>query len=221
MTLVQRRFWLNSRVNSASPITPSLAWPGFGEIPVISDPQAWGRACFNNGMHIAASASRGVIVPASPEAVAAYFSRNESLLARLVPGRVHRLEDGLYRVSLRTFEALGLAVRPVLEVRFTDLPTHTVMEAEKVRAVEGPSGLSLDVEFTGVARFEPHPEGCEIRCEASAAIGLGLPFPFNLLPERLLESAATAVLAAAMDSTAGRFEHLIRDDFTPATRKAA
>ncbi len=173
-------------------------------------------------MRIAARASRAVTVPAAPEAVATYFGGNETLLSRLVgQGRVRQIDAGLYRVSLRTFEALGLAVRPVLDVRFSDEPGQTTMQAERVRAVEGPAGLSLDAEFSGVARFWPHAEGCLIECESAAAIELGLPFPFNLLPERLLEAAANAVLAAAMDNTAGRFEHLIRDDFSQARLKVA
>lgn len=173
-------------------------------------------------MQLLAHTARSIVVHAAPEVVAAYFSRNEALLERLVgPGRVQRISDGLYRVSLCSFEALGLAVRPVLDVRFTDTPTRTLMQAERVRALDGPAGLALDAEFSGEARFDPHPEGCAIRCEASALLEIGLPLPFSALPERLLEAAATAVLARAMETTAARFERLIRGDFASAGRRAA
>ncbi|MBM3266473.1 MAG: DUF1997 domain-containing protein [Candidatus Sericytochromatia bacterium] len=165
-------------------------------------------------MHIAARATRAVVVSAPPEAVALYFSRNERLLSRLVgPGRVLRLEDGLYRVSLRTFEALGLAVRPVLDVRFVDAPRLTTMEGLECRAVEGPAGLALDVSLSGTAHFQPHPGGCRIACVCDASADISLPFPLNLLPARALEAAAQPVLAAAMEAAAARFEHLIAADF--------
>ena len=148
-----------------------------------------------------------------------YFSRNESLLSRLVgAGRVERLNAGLYRVSLRSFEALGLAVRPTLDIQFTDHPRETLMEALEVRAVEGPAGLSVDVAFDGSAKFRPHPLGTEVESYAHAVVDLGLPFPFSLLPERLLQAAAAAVLSAAMESTAQRFEQLIVTDFTEVHR---
>jgi hypothetical protein len=166
-------------------------------------------------VRIAAEASRSFFVPARPEAVAVYFSRNDSLLSRLVgAGRVQRLSEGLYRVSLRSFEALGLTVRPTLDVQFTDHPRETLMEALEVRAVEGPAGLSVDVSFKGSAAFRPHPLGTEVESYAYAVVDLGLPFPFSLLPERLLQAAATAVLTAAMESTAQRFDQLIVTDFT-------
>ncbi len=173
-------------------------------------------------MRIAAKATRAIVVPVPPEAVALYFSRNERLLSRLVgPGRVVRLEDGLYRVSLGTFEALGLAIRPVLDVRFTDAPRQTTMESEQCRALAGPAGLSLDVGFSGTAHFQSHPDGCRVVCVAQATVAAGLPFPFNLIPDRALEAAATAVLAAAMDTTASRFESLIAADFSEPQLQAA
>jgi hypothetical protein len=132
-----------------------------------------------------------------------------------------RLEDGVYRVSLGTFEALGLAIRPVLDVRFVDAPRHTTMESERCRAVEGPAGLSLDVAFCGTAHFQAHPDGCRVACVAQATVVAGLPFPFSLIPDRALEAAATAVLAAALDATASRFEKLIAADFSESRLQAA
>lgn len=173
-------------------------------------------------MDLIAATSCSVALPATPHDLASYFSRNDSLLARLIgPGRVQDLGGGLYRVSLRRFEALGLAVRPELEVRFTDLPGRCAMRAERACLAEGPSGLSLEVAFEGEARFEPHGGGSLLVCEAEALVTLGLPFPFSMLPERSLQIMAEAVLKSAMNTTARRFAALIAENFDEARLCAA
>ena len=160
-----------------------------------------------------AATSRSFVVGAPPAAVAAYFSQNTDLLSALVPGgQVSALGEGRYRISFGRFAIPGLVIRPELDVAFVDMADRTTMETCRTQVVEGPPGLELAVAFDGQACFDPHEDGCTLACSTQAAVSAEFPGA-GLLPSRWLEAAGSALLAAAMSATAGRFQRLMSEHF--------
>lgn len=160
-----------------------------------------------------AATTRRFTVPASPEAVAGYFSCNQALLAELVPGgSVADRGKGVYRVALGAFAILGLRIRPELDVAFDNHPGRTLMRTLRVQILDGPSGLELAIRFDGEAVFEDHPAGCRIVCAARAEVTAVLGGA-GAMVGNWLDGAGSALLATAMDVTAARFERLMIDHF--------
>lgn len=159
---------------------------------------------------------RSILLDASPEEVARYFSANEDLLKQLVGAdRVTRLAHQRYHVAVGRFEALGLVVDPHFEVVFTDLPGLTRMESTSCRIVTSEQlDLDLAAGFSGEASFAPHPEGCMLTSWSAAKVEIiRLPALLRGLPPTLIRRVGSAVIEKALDAMSARFVPLIRDDF--------
>jgi hypothetical protein len=159
---------------------------------------------------------RSILLHASPEEVARYFSANEDLLKQLVGAdRVTRLAPQRYHVSVGRFEALGLVVDPHFEVVFTDLPGVTRMESTSCRIVTSEHlDLSLAAGFSGEAAFEPHPDGCLLTSWSAAKVDLlRLPTLLRGLPPALVRKIGCTVIEKALEAMSARFVPLIREDF--------
>lgn len=159
---------------------------------------------------------RSIVLAASPEEVARYFSGNELLLKQLVGAeRVERLSTQHYLVSVGRFEALGLVIDPHFEVVFDDLPGLTRMDSTSCRVVTSEHlDLELAAGFSGEARFDPHPDGCLLTSWSAVRVDLiRLPGILRGFPPGMIQKVGNAVIHKALDATSARFVPLIREDF--------
>ena len=159
---------------------------------------------------------RSILLAASPEEVARYFSGNELLLKQLVGAEhVERLAPQRYLVSVGRIEVLGLVIDPHFEVAFEDLPGLTRMESTSCRVVTSEHlDLELAAGFSGEARFDAHSEGCLLTSWSAARVDLlRLPGILRGLPAGMIQRVGNAVIHKALDATSARFVPLIREDF--------
>ena len=150
-----------------------------------------------------------------PEIVFRYFAGNEHLLKEFLgPDRVERLAEGTFRIKLNPHGALGLTLRPTVDVRFVEHPPDRVeMRSVGARLLESShEDAGFAARFEGEARFEAAPEGTMVFCRAEMHVSLALPGVFSWMPAAPLEAIGNGVIHAALKGLALRLVPVMQRD---------
>ncbi|HIK43546.1 MAG TPA: DUF1997 domain-containing protein [Leptolyngbyaceae cyanobacterium M65_K2018_010] len=133
------------------------------------------------------------------------------------PRRIEMREEGLYRLSLRPLQFLGISVEPRADLRVWGLADGTLCLEAVDCEVRGPEYLSYVNEsfamgLQGTLKPFPQDRHTDLIGQADLSIQLNLPAPLTMMPSPMLEAAGRTFLSGILVTIKNRIErHLVSD----------
>ncbi|MGF1566732.1 MAG: DUF1997 domain-containing protein [Nodosilinea sp.] len=134
------------------------------------------------------------------------------------PRRIEPLEDGVYCLSLRPLQFLGISIEPTADLKVWSLADGTLC-LESVRCeVRGPAYLSYVNDSFSMAlqgTLKPHRQDrhTELIGHADLAVQIDLPPPLKFMPAPMLQAAGGKFLSGILMTIKNRIERQLVDDY--------
>ncbi|NMF84709.1 DUF1997 domain-containing protein [Nodosilinea sp. P-1105] len=134
------------------------------------------------------------------------------------PRRIDPLDDGVYRLSLRSLQFLGINVEPTADLKVWSTADGT-LNLESVQCqVRGPDYLSFVNEsfgmtLKGTLKPQRQDSHTELTGRADLGIHIELPAPIKYMPDPMLDRAGKAFLNGILMTIKHRIERQLVEDY--------
>jgi hypothetical protein len=158
-------------------------------------------------------------VPSEAIPIEHYLRQPQRLVQAITdPRRIEVVGDGIYRLSLRPLQFMGISIEPTADLRVWSLADGT-LRLESVRCqVKGPEYLSFVNDSFGMAlqgTLTPYRrEHCtELVGQADLQIRLELPPPLRFMPASVLDRTGKTFLGSILGTIKHRIERQLVEDY--------
>lgn len=132
--------------------------------------------------------------------------------------RIEVLGDGVYRLSLRPLQFMGISIEPTADLQVTSRSDGTLRLESVGCQVKGPNYLrfvndTFDMALQGT--LTPHREAnhTELQGQADLQIELELPPPIRYMPNSMLDRTGKAFLSGILNTIKNRIERQLVEDY--------
>ncbi|HZG40947.1 MAG TPA: DUF1997 domain-containing protein [Nodosilinea sp.] len=134
------------------------------------------------------------------------------------PRRIEVLGNGVYRLSLRPLQFLGISIEPTADLRVRSQADGSLQLASVGCQVKGPDYLSFVNDSFGMAlqgTLTPHRQAhhTELQGRADLQIHLELPPPLSFMPAPVLDRAGKTFLSGILGTIKHRIERQLVEDY--------
>ena len=134
------------------------------------------------------------------------------------PRRIEVLGDGVYRLSLRPLQFIGISIEPTADLQVRSLSDGSLHLESVGCQVKGPDYLSFVNDSFGMAlkgQLTPHREASytELRGQADLQIHLELPPPIRFMPAAMLDRTGKTFLSGILATIKHRIERQLTEDY--------
>ncbi|HSM80368.1 MAG TPA: DUF1997 domain-containing protein, partial [Nodosilinea sp.] len=134
------------------------------------------------------------------------------------PRRIEVLGEGVYRLSLRPLQFMGISIEPTADLEVRSRADGRLELASVGCEVKGPDYLSFVNDSFGLAlkgTLTPHrhPTHTELRGQADLQIQLELPAPIRYMPAAVLDRTGQAFLSGILTTIKHRIERQLIEDY--------
>lgn len=158
-------------------------------------------------------------VPNEAVPIEHYLRQPQRLVQAITdPRRIEPLDDGVYRLSLRSLQFLGINVEPTADLKVWSTADGS-LNLESVQCqVRGPDYLSFvndsfGMTLRGTLKPQRHPDHTELTGRADLAIHIELPPPIKYMPPPMLDRAGKAFLNSILMTIKHRIERQLVSDY--------
>lgn len=132
--------------------------------------------------------------------------------------RIEVLGDGVYRLSLRPLQFMGISIEPTADLQVLSLSDGTLRLESVGCQVKGPDYLRFVNDTFGMAlqgTLTPHREAnhTELQGQADLQIELELPPPIRYMPAPVLDRAGRTFLSSILSTIKHRIERQLVEDY--------
>ena len=158
-------------------------------------------------------------VPNGPLPIEHYLRQPHRLVQAITdPRRVDQLEEGLYRLSLRPLQFLGITIQPTTDLRVWVLTDGTLCLVAVDCQVYGPAYLdyvnqSFSMGLTGRLTPQPQDPYTALVGQADLQVQLDLPTPLTLMPSPMVQTAGGRLLGGILATIKHRLERQLVEDY--------
>lgn len=134
------------------------------------------------------------------------------------PRRIEVLDDGVYRLSLRPLQFLGISIEPTADLQVRSQANGTLTLESVGCEVKGPDYLSFVNDSFGMAlqgTLTPHRHDhyTELQGRADLQIHIELPPPLSFMPAPVLDRAGKTFLSGILGTIKYRIERQLVEDY--------
>ncbi|WP_017298089.1 DUF1997 domain-containing protein [Nodosilinea nodulosa] len=134
------------------------------------------------------------------------------------PRRIEVLGDGVYRLSLRPLQFLGISIEPRADLRVRSQPDGTLHLESIDCQVKGPDYLSFVNDSFGMTlqgTLTPLRQDhyTELQGRADLQIHIELPPPISFMPAPMLDRAGKTFLSGILSTIKHRIERQLVEDY--------
>jgi hypothetical protein len=158
-------------------------------------------------------------VPNEAVPIEHYLRQPQRLVQAITdPRRIEVLGEGVYRLSLRPLQFMGISIEPTADLRVWSLADGT-LRLESVRCqVKGPEYLSFVNDSFGMGlqgTLTPHRQAhyTELVGQADLQIRLELPPPIRFMPPSVLDRTGKTFLSGILGTIKHRIERQLVEDY--------
>lgn len=158
-------------------------------------------------------------VPNGPLPIEHYLRQPHRLVQAITDPRcVDQLEEGLYRLSLRPLQFLGISMQPTTDLRVWGLTDGTLCLEAVDCQVYGPAYLdhlnqSFSMGLSGRLTPQPQDPYTALVGQADLQVQLELPAPLNLMPSAMVQTAGGRLLGSILATIKHRLERQLVEDY--------
>jgi hypothetical protein len=158
-------------------------------------------------------------VPNGPLPIEHYLRQPHRLVQAITdPRRIDQLEEGLYRLSLRPLQFLGISIQPTTDLRVWVLADGTLCLEAVDCQVYGPAYLdyvnqSFSMGLTGRLTPQPQAPYTALVGQADLQVQLDLPAPLALMPSAMVQTAGGRLLGGILATIKHRLERQLVEDY--------
>jgi hypothetical protein len=158
-------------------------------------------------------------VPNEAVPIEHYLRQPQRLVQAITdPRRIEPLDGGVYRLSLRSLQFLGINVEPTADLKVWSTADGT-LNLESVQCqVRGPDYLSFVNEsfgmtLRGTLKPQRQDNHTELTGRADLGIHIELPVPIKYMPDPMLDRAGKAFLNGILMTIKHRIERQLVEDY--------
>jgi hypothetical protein len=134
------------------------------------------------------------------------------------PRRIEVIGDGVYRLSLRPLQFLGISIEPTADLQVRSQADGSLQLESVGCEVKGPDYLSFVNDSFGMAlqgTLTPHRHDryTELQGRADLQIHIELPPPIRFMPAPMLDSAGKTLLSGILSTIKHRIERQLVEDY--------
>lgn len=134
------------------------------------------------------------------------------------PRRIEVLGQGVYRLSLRPLQFMGVSIEPTTDLRVWSLPNGTLRLESVDCQIKGPDYLSFVNDSFGMVlhgSLTPRRDSghTELQGQADLHIHLELPPPIRYMPNSVIERTGKAFLSGILSTIKNRIERQLVEDY--------
>ncbi|MBU6228948.1 MAG: DUF1997 domain-containing protein [Cyanobacteria bacterium REEB459] len=165
-----------------------------------------------------ASQNLNLRVPHEALPIEHYLRQPQRLVEAITdPNYIEQLEAGIYRLSLRPIQFLGLSVEPTADLEVWVLADGTLCLRSVNCEVRGPAYLnylnqSFTMVLTGSLRPQRHLPYTELQGQADLMVQLELPSAL-IMPTAIIDRAGGKLLGGILASIKNRLERQLVNDY--------
>ncbi|WP_035987698.1 DUF1997 domain-containing protein [Leptolyngbya sp. KIOST-1] len=158
-------------------------------------------------------------VPNETVPIEHYLRQPQRLVQAITdPRRIEVLGDGVYRLSLRPLQFLGVSIEPTADLRVRSQADGTLQLESVGCQVKGPDYLSFVNDSFGMAlqgTLIPHRRDhyTELQGRADLHIHIELPPPLRFMPDPVLDRAGRTFLSGILSTIKHRIERQLVEDY--------
>lgn len=160
-----------------------------------------------------------MLIPNESVPVEHYLRQPQRLIHAITdPKRVERLEESIYRLSLRPLSFLGIRIEPTADLRVWSQADGTLRLQSVACRVKGPDYLSyvndsFSMSLEGILQPKQLAGGTELNGQAHLAVQVELPAPIKFMPDAMLDSAGRTFLSGILATIQHRIERQLAEDY--------
>ncbi|MGG6237121.1 hypothetical protein C7293_20425 [filamentous cyanobacterium CCT1] len=134
------------------------------------------------------------------------------------PRRIEVIGDGVYRLSLRPLQFLGISIEPTADLQVRSQADGTLTLESVGCQVKGPDYLSFvndsfGMALQGVLTPQRGDRYTELQGRADLQIHIELPPPIRFMPAPVLDSAGKTLLSGILSTIKHRIERQLVEDY--------
>ncbi|MBE9159839.1 DUF1997 domain-containing protein [Nodosilinea sp. LEGE 06152] len=134
------------------------------------------------------------------------------------PRRIELIGDGVYRLSLRPLQFLGISIEPTADLQVRSQADGTLTLESVGCQVKGPDYLSFVNDSFGMALQgtltpQRHDHYTELQGRADLQIHIELPPPIRFMPDPVLDRAGKTFLSGILGTIKHRIERQLVEDY--------